>query len=222
VVCARKRGHDPERLASRLLSDARRRVKALGQVFGELATGYDAPADVPDEREVIGKLRARLCRGCNGCRACWDGSDGRAGRLMCELVTRAAGGEVIGEGDELPPEVAKLCRRAGQIPQRLGPALKAFSERRAGAEAKAQAVSILGKQFKQAETLLMNASGAAGRAVKVDGALSRQAVAALDREAIKTREVLALRSASGGAVSITAVSGTGCGGRRRRSARPRG
>ena len=199
-------GHDPERLAARLLNDARKRVKALGQVFGELATGYDAPGAAPDEREVIGRMRARLCRGCNGCRACWDGSDGRSGRLMCELVTRAAAGEVIDERDELPPEVAKLCRRAGQIPQRLGPVLKEFSEQRMGAQAKAQAVSILGKQFRQAETLLMNASGALAVPVKVDSALSQQAIAALDREAIKTREVLALRSATGGgSVTITAV-----------------
>ncbi len=51
----------------------------------------------------------------------------------------------------------------------------------------------------------MNASGALAVPVKVDAALSRQAVAALDREAIKTREVLALRTASGGSLSITAV-----------------
>lgn len=198
-------GHDPERLAARLLADARRRVRALGQVFGELASGYEAPSAAPDEREMIARLRARLCRGCGGCRACWDGSDGRAGRLMCELVTRAAAGETIGEKDELPPEVARLCRRAAQIPQRLGPALREFSELRMGAQARGQAASILGKQFRQAEALLMNASGALAVPVRVDGALSRQAVAALDREAIKTREVLALRAASGGSVSITAV-----------------
>ncbi len=43
-VRAADTGHDPERLAARLLNDARRRVKALGQVFGELASGYDSPA----------------------------------------------------------------------------------------------------------------------------------------------------------------------------------
>jgi stage II sporulation protein E len=198
-------GHDPERLAARLLVDARKRVRALGQVFGELAVGYESPSDAPDERAVIGQMRARLCRGCAGCRACWDGSDGRAGRLMCDLVTRAVSGEAIEEKDELPPEVARLCRRATQIPQRLGPVLKDFSEKRRSAQARGQATSIMGKQFRQAETLLLNASGALAMPVKVDSALSRQAVAALDREAIKTREVLALRSSPGGAVTITAV-----------------
>jgi stage II sporulation protein E len=83
--------------------------------------------------------------------------------------------------------------------------LKEFSAERKSAQARGQAASIMGKQFRQAETLLMSASGALAAPVKVDGGLSRQAVAALDREAIKTREVLALRASSGGSVTITAV-----------------
>ncbi len=196
--------HDPERLAARLLSDARRRVRALSQVFGELAGGYEAPFDAPDERALIAKMRGRLCRGCAGCQACWDGRDGRAGRLMCDLVARAAAGETFAEKDEVPPELSRRCRRAGQIPGRLGPLLREFSEVRRSAQARGQAKSLLGKQFRQAESLLVNASGALATPVKVDGVLSRQAAAALDREDIKTSEVLALRAA-GGAVTVTAV-----------------
>ena len=124
---------------------------------------------------------------------------------MCDLVTRSMSGQQIGEKDELPPEIAKLCRRAGQIPARLGPLLKEFSEKRRSAQARGQATAIMGRQFRQAETLLMSASGALASPVKVDSAMSRQAVAALDREAIKTREVLALRAAPDGSVTITAV-----------------
>ncbi len=174
-------GHDPERLAARLLTDARRRVRALSAVFGELAGGYATPFDAPDERAVIGKMRARLCRGCAGCSACWDGRDGRAGRLMCELVERAVAGESLGEKDELPPEIARRCRRAAQIPQRLGPLIRNFGEKRRSALARGQASNLLGRQFRQAEVLLQSASGALAAPVKVDGALSRQAAAALDR-----------------------------------------
>ncbi len=126
-VRAADTGHDPERLAARLLNDARRRVKALGQVFGELASGYDSPGGAPDERAVIGRMRARLCRGFNGCRACWDGSDGRAGRLMCELVTRTAAGEAIGEADELPRRWRACAAAPRRSRKKLGPLLKAFS-----------------------------------------------------------------------------------------------
>ena len=199
-----ERGNDPERLAARLLLDAKRRVRALGQVFGEMAGGYEAPFDGPDERQVIAKMRSRLCRGCAGCQACWDGGSGRAGRLLCDLVKRAAAGETL-EKDELPPEIAKRCRRASQIPQRLGPMLKEFGDKRRSAQARGQASSLLGKQFRQAESLLLGASGALSQPVKVDGALSRQAMAALDREDIKTREVLALRVPTGDQVTVTAV-----------------
>lgn len=198
-------GHDPERLAARLLNDARRRVRALGAVFGELAGGYEAAFDGPSERALISKMRSRLCRGCPGCAACWDGSDGRAGRLMCGLITRAAAGEVLAEKDELPPDLARLCRRAQQIPPRLGPLLRDFSEKRRSAQARGQASALLGKQFRQAESLLMSASGALSTPVRVDGALSTQAIAALDRESIKTSEVLALRGVPGGSITITAV-----------------
>ncbi len=200
-----ERGHDPERLAARLLLDARRRVRALGQVFGEMAGGYEAPFDGPDERQVVAKMRSRLCRGCAGCQACWDGGSGRAGRLLCDLVKRAAAGETLSEKDEMPPEIARKCRRAEQIPKRLGPMLKEFADQRRSAQARGQASALLGKQFRQAESLLLGASGALSQPVKVDGALSRQAVAALDREDIKTREVLALRAPTGGQVTVTAV-----------------
>jgi len=198
-------GHDPERLAARLLGDARRRLRALSAVFGEMAGGYEAPYEGPDERQVIGKMRARLCRGCAMSAACWDGGDARAGRMMCDLVRRSAAGEALSERDDLPPEVARGCRRAQQIPQRLGPLLREFGERRRSAGARGQASALLGKQFRQAESLLQRAGGALAAPVKVDAHLSRQAVAALDREDIKTREVLALRAAAGDLVTITAV-----------------
>lgn len=198
-------GHDPERLAARLLSDARKRVKAVGQVFGELASGYEAPFDAMDERAVVGRMRSHLCRGCAMNASCWDGGSARAGRLMCDLVARAAAGEVLREGDELPPDVARHCRRAGQIPQRLGPLLKDFALERRSALARGQASQLLGRQFRQAEALLTRASGALSSPVKVDALLSRQAIAALDREAIKTREVLALKGGPSGSVTITAV-----------------
>lgn len=198
-------GHDPERLAARLLLDARRRMRALSQVFGELAGGYETPFDAPDERALIGKMRARLCRGCVGSANCWDGSDRRAGRLMCDLVARAAAGQAIGEKDELPPEAARKCRRAAQIPARLGPLLKDFGESRRSTQARGQASALLGKQFRQAEALLKSASGALAEPVRVDGTMSRQAEAALDREDIRTREVLVIRASAGGSVAITAV-----------------
>ena len=81
---------DSRRLAARLQRASATRLRALGAAFGDLAEGYAAPDDMPDERELVQRLRRRLCEGCGGYSGCWqEGGDGGA-RLLCDLIARAA------------------------------------------------------------------------------------------------------------------------------------
>ncbi len=150
------RSDDPRRLALRLRRDSARRLRALGAAFGELAEGYRAPARLPDEQQLMLRLRERLCSGCGGYARCWDGGGEGGARLLCDLIARAvaqSGEAPLFEG-EAPPELCRRCRRGRLIPERLQEPLEDFArarltELRRGAENR-----LVSRQFDQARRLL--------------------------------------------------------------------
>lgn len=195
-------GHDPERLAMRQKKAAQKKLRALAGVFEELAAGCAQPTRLPNEQELIGKMRAKLCRGCEEYEACWNGSDGRAGRLLCQLLGDALLARPLEEGGQLPPEVNRLCRRGNLIPRKLGALLTDFDIQRRAAREQGGAKALMARQFYQASEILKAAGERAARPLGLNDAMAMQAAALLDREGLKTSEVLAT---DGDGLTITAV-----------------
>ena len=154
-VAALARVADPQRLALRLRQASARRLRMLGAAFGELAEGYRAPVELPDEQRLIRRLRQRLCEGCGGYGRCWDGGDGGA-RLLCDLVARAVAlsGEAPLFDGEAPPELCRRCRRGRLIPERLQEPLEDFARARREELKRGAENRLVSRQFDQARRLL--------------------------------------------------------------------
>ena len=168
------------------------RVRALSAVFGELARGYSsAGSSLPDETAMTARLRERLCGDCPSRDRCWGEGDGAAGRMLCQLLGLAFSGAIPAEGDELPPEFAQRCRRAGQIPRRLGPELADLESRRRAETKRARLASLMAAQFGQAEAALASAAERLETAPQPEPALARAARGALEKEGVRAETVCA-------------------------------
>ncbi len=195
-------GAQPDELALRLRQSSEKRLRALATVFDDMGAGYGDVVKGPDETALIGQMRRALCAGCLDYAKCWNGQDARAGRMLLSLLSGAFKGEAIGEAGELPPEYGRLCRRAPQIPKRLGALLTGFEMRRRQALERQNAGTMLSRHFRKASELLYGMAGDLTRPLTIDAALSRIALAALEKAGIEATGVLALDM---GALEVTAT-----------------
>ncbi|MEG1192358.1 MAG: SpoIIE family protein phosphatase [Clostridia bacterium] len=194
---------DPDRLAFQLRQATGKRVGALESVFQALADGYGKCAPAPDEQMLIAEMRHVLCAGCPGYAACWNGTSGRAGRLLCGLLGEAlkGNGGALEDG-ALPAELGRVCRRAADVPKRLGPLLKQFETRRCAALTRRTAGETLAKHFGQGAKLLGGLRDGLDQPLMVDRALGCTARAALEKAGFQVGEVTALR---GDAIEVIAT-----------------
>ena len=202
-----RRACDPDRLAAQLRRQTVRRLNALGAAFGELAEGYLAPCDLPDEGALMGTLRQRLCEGCGNYEVCWAGEDNRGARLLCDLIAEAvawAGGgmaEPLFDG-EVTPALLRRCRRGRLIPERLGEPLEDFARARASGLKRGAENRLISAQFLQARALLDRLAAAEARPVRLRDRQAQRAAAVLEQAGIPLAEAMML---GGGEVALIAV-----------------
>ena len=189
----------PERLARCVAERTHRRLRALGEVFGDLAGSYARAAPPRDEQALMQRLRDALCAGCPGFQACWTEAGGGA-RFLCELIALAAESEAPPE--EVPPGLSRLCRRAGRLPEPARTMLEDFaltrrSERDRGAENRR-----IGSRFGLAQRLLEEVTARDG-GLRFSGERSRRAGAALERAGLPVGRVISM--SAGGEEVIAAL-----------------
>jgi len=189
---------DPDRLAMRLRAESERRLRALSAAFGELSDSYKIEAEIPDEQSLIAEMRRRLCENCSNYAECWVRGDNQTVRFLCQLISEAidwAGGDCAEPlfGEEMPPDVLRLCRRGRTIPARLGVLLEEFARKRRSEMKRGAVNQLISAQFMQAQLLLGGLADAQARPVRIRGRQAARARAALDRAGIETAEVMALR-----------------------------
>lgn len=193
---------DPETLARRMRGAAAQQVERVEQVFDELAAGYRDKSPLPEESELIAAMRRELCAGCAGYEDCWGGANVKPGRMLCQLLGATLEGDQVSLTAELPPEVSRVCRRAQQIPKRLGGLLAGFNEQRRAERQRGESKALVASQFQQAGRILSQAAEALQRPVLLSGELARLAAAALEKEGLAVSELMAL---DGESVEIVAV-----------------
>lgn len=184
---------DEERALQRQRSELRREMQALSNVFADLAAGYvHTGSAMPAEAEMVARLREKLCENCPSYAACWSGGDGTANRLLCQLLGMAFSGAMPGEQAELPPELGRQCRRAAQIPRRIGALLADYESRRRTEIKRARLTALMSAQFDQARALLSLAGGQIESGPQMDHELARLGRSALEREGLRAEYVYAL------------------------------
>jgi len=203
---------DPDRLALRLRAESERRLRAMSDAFGELSESYRVPVDVPDEQTLIAGMRESLCENCPNYAQCWVRGDNQAVRFLCQLISAAidwaaGGGPEPLFGEEMPPDVLRLCRRGRTIPARLGPMLEDFALRRRSEMKRGAMNQLISAQFLQARMLLGGMAESQARPLRVRGQQAARARAALDRAGIQTADVMALRGARSTEIVATLARG---------------
>ncbi len=184
---------DAERVVAHARRDAEKKTRALGLLFQEMSEGYDTPSPLPDEAALVAAMRAKLCDGCPAHEKCWSGASSTANRLLVELLSDALCGNVVdAKLTELPPDVCRKCRRANQIPKKLGPMLQEFDETRRAARERGECKQLLASQFALASEALLAESDHMARPLRMSQPLALQTLAALDREGLVAGQVWAV------------------------------
>ena len=192
---------DVNALAVRLRQSSAKRIHALSTVFSELCQSYGESSSGPNEQALIQQMRLVLCAGCPGYAACWNGTDTSAGRMLCSLLGSALCGDVLTESGTTSVELSRICRRAAQIPKRLGGLLREFFTRRHTNLERLAATQSIARQFTQAGRILSDVGDNLTAPVMIDDALSRIAWAALERDGLMLSNVLAMDA---GALEVSA------------------
>ena len=194
----REEGCRAERVAREVTAETRRRLRALGDVFEEMADAAAAPTDVPDEQALICEMRSRLCSGCASYEACWAGEDNCGARLLCRLIGEALdrvdappGMRVLFSDGEIPPDVLRACRRGRMIPDRLGLLMRDFAEKRRAEIKRCATGQMMSVQFMQAREILYNLAERQGAPVAYRSARLDALRAALEAEGIDDCAVFA-------------------------------
>lgn len=183
---------DPERLAVRMRRSAARRLEEIGEVFGELADGYDGETALPGEGQLIEAMRGCLCEGCERYEACWRGDQAQAGRLLCRLAAETVSGKEVTPISELPPDLVRHCRRSSQIDRRLTPFLTELARTRRQEVRHGEARSLLSRQFRQTSRLLNGLSTQMKAPLCLDREYAMLARAALERARLPVQDLLAV------------------------------
>lgn len=181
----------PDRIAREVSSDVRRRLRALGDAFGEMAEEHAAPTIVPDEQELICEMRSRLCAGCASYGDCWVEGDNQAVRLLCSLIGEALdrvdappGMRVLFSDGEIPPFVLRACRRGRMIPDRLGLLLRDFAEKRRSEIKRCTTNQLMSAQCMQAREILYQLARQQEEPLSLRGLRMEQLQGALDSEGL--------------------------------------
>lgn len=190
---------DPDRIAREVRSETRRRLRALGDAFSEMAGGCSVPSTVPDEQALICEMRNRLCAGCAGYESCWTGEDNRGVRLLCQLIADSMdrvdappGMRVLFSDGEIPPFILRACRRGRMIPDRLGLLLRDFAEKRRSEIKRCATNQLMAVQFMQAREILYHLAARQEEPVSLRGPRLDQLRGALDSVGITGCEILTL------------------------------
>lgn len=180
----------PEQLSQELNRETRRRLTALSDAFSIMAEGCAAAGDVPDEQELIQRMRSRLCAGCSGYESCWAGADNRGVRLLCSLISDALdrvdappGMRTLFSDGDVPPDILRICRRGRMIPDRLGLLMRDFAEKRRSEIKRCQTDQLLSVQLMQAREILLElaqAQSAPFRSDRVQAALDGAGIGACE------------------------------------------
>ena len=210
----REEAREPDRIAREVTAQARIRLRALGDAFGDMAEGCAAPTDVPGEQELICEMRERLCGGCAGYGDCWNGEDNRAVRFLCQLITEALdrvdappGMRVLFSDGEIPPDVLRICRRGRMIPDRLGLLLRDFAEKRRSEIKRCATDQLLSAQLSQAREILYDLADRQAAPVSFQGRRLEQLNAALDSAGLADCEAAAI-GLDGAEVRLTREGGS--------------
>lgn len=190
---------NPDRIAREVTMESQRRLRALGDAFSEMAQSCTAPADVPDEQELICEMRSRLCSGCPGYGECWNGGSNHAVRFLCRLITDALdrvdappGMRVLFSDGEIPPDVLRACRRGRMIPDRLGLLLRDFAEKRRSEIKRCTTGQLLSQQLIQAREILYDLAQKQAAPLSFRGKKMEQLTAALDGAGLSHCEAAAI------------------------------
>ncbi len=190
---------EPDRIAREVTAESQRRLRALGDAFGDMAESCAAPTDVPGEQELICEMRERLCGGCPGYEDCWNGADNHAVRFLCQLITEALdrvdappGMRVLFSDGEVPPDVLRVCRRGRMIPDRLGLLLRDFAEKRRSEIKRCATGQLLSVQLAQAREILYDLAERQAAPVSFHGRRLEQLCAALDSAGLSDCDAAAI------------------------------
>jgi len=190
---------DPERIAREVRSDTRRRLRALGDAFSEMADECASSSPVPDEQALICEMRSRLCTGCAGYEDCWAGEDNRAVRLLCQLIADALdrvdappGMRMPFSDGEIPPFVLRACRRGRMIPDRLGLLLRDFAQKRRSEIKRCANNLLMSAQFMQAREILYDLAVRQEEPAALRGPRLDQLLGALDGAGLGDCEAMIL------------------------------
>lgn len=167
-----------------------RQLNRLARVFETLSDGYRAESPLPDEGEMIARLRRSLCEGCADYSRCWAGDCPEAGRLMCRLISEALSGRCQPLA-ERPPELIRHCRRSAQIDRRLGATLLDLAERCRTARERGSMKAVVSGQLRQAAAFLDELSRTVSRTDDIDPLMSERCAAALEQAHCPAQRVAA-------------------------------
>ena len=188
-------GCDVDRLALLLRNQASQRLRAISAAFGDLAEGYLRPVCLPDEQQLIGALREKLCADCPGYAACWTEENNRGARLLCDLIAQAVGwsdgaAETPLFEDGVPTGIARQCRRGRQIPERVGEALEDFARTRRAELKRGGENRLISAQFLQAQRLVDAMAGEQSRPIRLRDRQAARAAGVLERAGIRVADAL--------------------------------
>lgn len=186
---------DADRLAWLLRNRTSRRLRAVSAAFGDLAEGYLRPVNLPDEQQLMGNLRERLCADCPGYGTCWAGDSNRGARLLCALIAQAVGwSETAAETplfeEGVPAELSRQCRRARLIPERVGETLEDFARARRKELKRGGENRLISAQFLQAQRLVNALVEAQERPLRLRNAQAARAAGVLERSGIPVADAL--------------------------------
>lgn len=194
---------DPDHIAREVRSETRRRLRALGDAFSEMADECSLPSAVPDEQALIYEMRSRLCAGCAGYESCWTGEDNRGVHLLCQLIADALdrvnappGMRVLFSDGEIPPFILRACRRGRMIPDRLGLLLRDFSEKRRSEIKRCSTNQLMAVQFMQAREILYHLAAQQEEPVSLQNPKLEQLRGALESAGLGSCEILSLGTQS--------------------------
>lgn len=186
---------DADRLAQLIRGQTSRRLRAMSAAFGDLAEGYLKPMSLPDEQQLIGELRGKLCDACPGYAACWTEDSNQGARLLCDLIAQAVSWSESGSEDPLyedgvPTGTARRCRRSRLIPERVGEALEDFARTRRIELKRGGENRLISAQFLQAQRLIDALAGEQARPIRLRDRQAARAAGVLERSGIPVGDAL--------------------------------
>lgn len=186
---------DVDRLALTLRGQTARRLRAISAAFGDLAEGYLRPETLPDEQQLIGRLREKLCADCPGYAACWTAESNQGARLLCDLIAQVvrwseSAAETPLYEDGAPTELASRCRRARLIPERVGETLEDFARLRRSVLRRGGENRLISAQFLQAQRLVDALAAEQARPIRLRDRQAVRAAGVLERSGLRLSDAL--------------------------------